>query len=215
MYSADKKGAEKMIGYYNYTVIATYVGLISAVCGVGFVISGNLFAALICLALAGFFDIFDGRIARTRNSTKDEHSFGIQIDSLTDLVAFGVLPAAIGYALCDKAIWFIPIMCAYVLTGLIRLAYFNVTEYNRQQHSSEARHIYEGLPITAAALIFPLIWCFKSYFAAKFSYVYAVVMAITALLFITPFKIEKPGLKGLIGFAILGVLMVVFLVLHQ
>ena len=204
-----------MVGYYNYTVLATYAGLASAVCGIGFVLKGELFAALVCLILAGLFDTFDGRIARTRQSTKDEHSFGIQLDSLTDLVAFGVLPAAIGYALNDTANWFLPIMVGYVLTALIRLAYYNVTEYNRQQQTTEVRHFYEGLPVTAAALIFPLIWCFKALLATSFGYIYAIVMAVTALLFICPFKIRKPNLKVLFAFAAIGAFILIFLLIQR
>ena len=188
-----------MVGFYNYTVIATYAGLCSAVCGIGFVLKGELFLGLVCLILAGLFDTFDGRIARTRNSTKDEHSFGIQLDSLTDLVAFGVLPAAIGFVLNDMANWFLPIMVGYVLTALIRLAYYNVTEYNRQQ----------------AALIFPLLWCFKGALAASFGYVYAAVMAVTAILFICPFKIGKPNLKVLFALAAVGAAILVFLLLQK
>lgn len=204
-----------MVGFYNYTVIATYAGLCSAVCGIGFVLKGELFLGLVCLILAGLFDTFDGRIARTRNSTKDEHSFGIQLDSLTDLIAFGVLPAAIGFVLNDMANWFLPIMVGYVLTALIRLAYYNVTEYNRQQQTSEARHFYEGLPVTAAALIFPLLWCFKGALAASFGYVYAAVMAVTAILFICPFKIGKPNLKVLFALAAVGAAILVFLLLQK
>ena len=204
-----------MVGYYNYTVLATYAGLASAVCGISFVLKGELFLALICLILAGLFDTFDGRIARTRNSTKDEHSFGIQLDSLTDLVAFGVLPAAIGFMLNDKANWFLPIMIGYVLTALIRLAYYNVTEYNRQQETSDVRHYYEGLPVTAAALIFPLIWCLKAYLAAAFGYIYAAAMVLTAVLFICPFKIKKPNLKVLFAFAAIGAVILLFLLLQR
>lgn len=204
-----------MIGYYNYTVIATYLGLFAAVYGVGSVIRGELFTALVCLALAGFLDTFDGRIARTRQSTRDEKSFGIQLDSLTDIVAFGVLPAAIGYALSDMAGWFVLPMFCYVLTALIRLAYFNVTEYNRQQETTEARHVYEGLPVTTAALIFPLVWCFKAYLGKKFVLLYAAAMAVTAVLFITPFKLKKPKLKGLIACAVLGAALIIFLLVQN
>ena len=204
-----------MVGFYNYTVLATYAGLAAAVCGIGFVLKGELFGGLVCLILAGLFDTFDGRIARTRQSTKDEHSFGIQLDSLTDLVAFGVLPAAIGFALNDMANWFLPIMVGYVLTALIRLAYYNVTEYNRQQETTDVRHFYEGLPVTAAAFIFPLLWCFKAYLAGSFGYIYAVVMAVTAILFICPFKIKKPNLKVLFAFAAVGAVILGFLIIQK
>jgi len=204
-----------MIGFYNYTVIATYMGLCAAVYGISNVIQGDLFVAIICLALAGFFDMFDGKIARTRNSTPDEKSFGIQLDSLTDLVAFGVLPAAIGYVLTDQAQWFILPMCLYVLAALIRLAYFNVSEYNRQQETTEVRKYYEGLPVTMAALIFPLTWCFKAYLGKKFVMFYVAVLVAVAILFITPFKLKKPHGKSLIGLAFMGMLVAMVLFLQN
>lgn len=195
-----------MIGYYNYTVIATYLGLFAAVFGIANVVQDELFMGIVCVIFAGLFDMFDGKIARMRRSTEDERAFGIQLDSLTDLVAFGVLPAAIGYGLNGRAEWFIVPMFFYVLTALIRLAYFNVSEYNRQQETSDVRHFYEGLPVTTAALIFPLVWCFKPLFASggAFGLFYTAVMVLTAVLFITPFKLKKPNLKGLLLFMVLG-----------
>lgn len=205
-----------MIGYYNYTVIATYLGLFAAVFGIANVIKGELFLGVVCVIFAGLFDMFDGKIARTRKSTEDERAFGIQLDSLTDLVAFGVLPAAIGFGLADYASWFVVLMFFYVLTALIRLAYFNVSEYNRQQETSDVRHFYEGLPVTTAALIFPLLWCFKPLFAdGAFSMVYTIVMVITAVLFITPFKLKKANLKGLFLFMFLGAVLFGILIWQQ
>ena len=205
-----------MIGYYNYTVIATYLGLFAAVFGIANVIKGELFLGVVCVIFAGLFDMFDGKIARTRKNTEDERAFGIQLDSLTDLVAFGVLPAAIGFGLADYASWFVVPMFFYVLTALIRLAYFNVSEYNRQQETSDVRHFYEGLPVTTAALIFPLLWCFKPLFAdGAFSMVYTIVMVITAVLFITPFKLKKANLKGLFLFMFLGAVLFGILIWQQ
>ena len=88
-----------MIGYYNYTGLLTYCALASGATGIFFALRGNAFAAIICLLVAGLFDLFDGKVARTKKDrTQDEKSFGIQIDSLSDVICFGVLPACIGYA---------------------------------------------------------------------------------------------------------------------
>ena len=84
-----------MIGYYNYTVILTYVGMLFGFAGITYVGSGNLKMALICLLMAGLCDMFDGKVASTRERTKQEKRFGVQIDSLSDLICFGGLPAVI------------------------------------------------------------------------------------------------------------------------
>ena len=88
-----------MIGVYNYTVIATYLSLLSSVLGIYFGCSGRTFSALLCLMLSGALDAFDGKIASMKKDrTVQEKRFGIQLDSLCDLVCFGVLPCVIGYS---------------------------------------------------------------------------------------------------------------------
>ena len=95
-----------MIGFYDYTVILTYLSLLSA--GAGIVVSlaggGHPFWGCFCLLFCGFCDAFDGKVARTKKGrTEMERNYGIQIDSLSDLVAFGVLPACIGAALIFRS----------------------------------------------------------------------------------------------------------------
>ena len=124
----------KLIGFYNYTVILTYIGMLIGFMGIMLVLKNNHVWALICLMIAGVCDMFDGTIASTKKDrTKDEKSFGIQIDSLSDLICFGVLPSVWVMSMSDKlgVLSFIP--CLFILCGLIRLAYFNVDEANHQR----------------------------------------------------------------------------------
>ena len=73
----------KLIGVYDYTVILTYLRLISSVFGMTQAIHGDYKMAIFCLAFSGAGDAFDGRVARTKkNRTEDEKNFGIQLDSL-------------------------------------------------------------------------------------------------------------------------------------
>ena len=83
-----------MIGFYDYTVLLTYMGFISGMTGIVLAINGQIFPAIICLMFSGLCDMFDGRVARTKKRrTTEERHFGIQLDSLSDLVCFGVLPS--------------------------------------------------------------------------------------------------------------------------
>ena len=149
-----------MIGFYDYTVLLTYLSLLSAVGGIALAMTGHPILATIGLLLCGLCDMFDGKVARTKkNRSEEERAFGIQIDSLSDLVAFGVLPAVIVLSLCHGCWYAYVIAPLYVLAGLIRLAYFNVTEELRQKETDECRSSYSGLPITSAALIFPIFYC--------------------------------------------------------
>lgn len=154
-----------MLGFYDYTTWLTYMGFISGVTGIGCAMGGHITAAIICLSLAGFFDLFDGKVASTKkNRTDDMKRFGIQIDSLSDLVCFGVLPAIILLATVKLALpntapqWFYPLAALFSLAGLIRLAYFNVAEENRQKKEAGVRKAYNGIPITTTAVAIPLFY---------------------------------------------------------
>lgn len=201
-----------MIGFYNYTVILTYLGLSSGVIGIVSASQGKITLAIFCLLLAGFFDMFDGLVARTKKDrTKQEKQFGIELDSLSDIVCFGVLPAVIGHAVGLNTWYFYIILVVYVLAALIRLAYFNVTEEERQENTSEVRKEYLGLPVTSSALIIPLIYIFVLFLKDKFYLLYAAVLLITAIAFITKFKIKKLKLKGMIAVLIIGIIELVVL----
>ena len=94
-----------MLGFYNYTTILTYLSLMSA--GLGIVMSlggdGHPYVGMCFLLFCGLCDAFDGKVARTKSDrTPEECAFGVQIDSLSDIVAFGVLPVCIGAALMKK-----------------------------------------------------------------------------------------------------------------
>ena len=207
-----------MIGFYNYTVILTYIGLLSSVTGI-FLASGvgNIPAspkyAIICLMISGLCDMFDGKIARTcKNRTEQEKQFGIQIDSLCDLVCFGILPSVIGYSVGMKNWLDIPILILFPLCAVIRLAYFNVTEESRQKKTSEVRKVYEGLPVTSVALILPLLYSFRGDIGHKlFPVVYGIVLSVIAIAFITRFKIKKPNMKSMFVFLGIGVLELLWL----
>ena len=80
-----------MLGVYDYTVVLTYVSVLISMGGMLFSVNGYPRMAIVCLALSGFCDMFDGKIARTKkNRTEVEKKFGIQIDSLADIICFGV-----------------------------------------------------------------------------------------------------------------------------
>ena len=188
--------------------------------------------ALICLMVCGLCDMFDGKVARSKkNRTAEEKSFGIQIDSLCDVVAFGMLPGTMTIVLCGHR-WYAYIVAAlFVLAGLIRLAYFNVTEELRQKDTDEVRKTYSGLPITSSALIFPFYFCLISLYCVCYDRIelflelfaknafrmsLCALMAVTGLAFVLPFRIRKPQSKELwlflaFGIAMALVLLVVYL----
>lgn len=194
-----------MIGFYNYTVILTYAGTFFGFMGIICVLEGNLKEALICLMIAGFCDMFDGKIASTMKRTKQEKRFGVQIDSLSDLICFGVLPALIAYQCSCGKFLHIFISAAYVLCALIRLAWFNVDEEQRQDHEEKSRETYLGLPVTTVALILPSFIGMAHMVRLSVDMFCSCLLLGIAVAFITPFSLRKPGLAGRIIMLLYGV----------
>ncbi len=218
-----------MIGFYDYTVILTYLSLISAVGGITLVTSDHPILATFCLLFCGLCDMFDGKVARAKkNRTQEEKNFGIQIDSLVDIVAFGVLPATMTIELCSHR-WYAYVVSAFfVLAGVIRLAYYNVTEEMRQKDTDEVRKNYSGLPITSSSLLFPFFFCLISVYCMKqdhislflqlfqkngFRFALCGITALTGLAYITPFKIRKPQSREMWGILVLGIAMALVLLI--
>ena len=130
----EKKITDKLIGVYDYTVILTYISLFISVIGMTQAMNGRFRTAVTCLALSGLCDMFDGKIARSKkNRTDDEKLYGVQIDSLCDLVCFGVFPAVLGYSYGFNHGRGVISAYMIVQAAVIRLGYFNVTEEERQR----------------------------------------------------------------------------------
>lgn len=185
-----------MIGFWDYTVILTYLSFASASAGIFCAASMKMSWAVFFLAVSGFCDMFDGKIARTKkNRTEEEKSFGIQIDSLCDMVCFGVLPMVICYKIGMNKIYGMVILTLYGLAGLIRLGYFNVMEEKRQMQTEEARKYYQGLPITSMAIALPILFVFSPMFPNHEAMLTAlhILVAVVGILFITNFKLRKPS----------------------
>lgn len=194
-----------MLGFYNYTVIATYLGLASAVVGIFFACGGNPSISILCLLFSGLCDMYDGKIARTRKRNDNEKKFGIQIDSLSDLVCFGVLPAMIGYSVGMDKPYYLVVLIWYILAALIRLAYFNVMEEERQSKTVERRKTYAGLPVTTVALFFPILYTFRKHIGEFFPAAYAGLMLLIGFLFLLNFTVKKPGKTGMRILLIVGI----------
>lgn len=205
-----------MIGYYNYTVWLTFIGMLSSVTGMGLAIQGKIIPAVICLMFSGFCDMFDGIVARTKKDRTDEEKrFGIQLDSLSDIVCFGVLPFVIGVCIGAREWWQIAIMVLFALAGLIRLAYFNVTEETRQKQTNEKRRHYLGVPITSSALTVPLLFCFRGFLAGAFPIAYTLLLLANGVLFVVPLQVKKPSKTGLAAMLVIGIVCTALIIIFK
>ncbi|RHP35096.1 CDP-alcohol phosphatidyltransferase family protein [Lachnotalea sp. AF33-28] len=183
-----------MIGFYNYSVILTYVSLASSVIGMTQAIQARYKIAIFCLAFSGLCDMFDGKIARRmKNRSEDAKSFGIQIDSLCDMVCFGAFPAMICYLLGVQGPLGIAVIVLYCLASVIRLAFFNVMEEKGALVSEDGEKFYRGLPITSMAIALPLIFMLQFFIPLKaFVACLYILLLVVGILFITNFKLKKP-----------------------
>jgi len=190
----------KFIGVYDYTVILTYLSLCSSVIGMILSTNGRFTAAVLCLVFSGLCDAFDGMVARSKkNRTQDEKAFGIQLDSLCDVVCFGVFPAQLCYRLGADGVVGTVLALAYSLCAVIRLAFFNVLEGKRQQTEGGSNKFYRGLPVTSISMIFPVVYLLRFCLPERiFAAVLCVMLGVSGFFFILDFSVKKPDLQKLL-----------------
>ena len=183
----------RLIGFYNYTVILTYLSLVSSLLGIKFAFEGKAFAAMACLAASGICDMFDGVVARSKKDrTDDQKNFGIQLDSLCDVVCFGVFPAIFLYFNGVDSIVGIALLVLFVLCAVIRLAFFNVLEIKRQKTEGGAAKKYRGLPVTSIAIILPLTFLLHYVLPENvMTVIYYVLTVVVPFLFVLDVGIPK------------------------
>lgn len=195
---------KKLLGYYDYTVILTYGGMLFAFCGILQVLGQEYRNAVLCLLLAGICDMFDGTVAATKDRTDSEKRFGIQIDSLSDLVSFGILPGLFVYLISEKNVFVGLIASLFVLCALIRLAYFNVLEEERQKQTPEKRKSYLGVPVTTIAVLLPAVYLLYDYRLCRSRLCFPILLILMGIGYLSPVEIKKPGTFGKIGLLLVG-----------
>ena len=145
--------------------LADFFTLGNAACGVGVVFLAMAYVAsqqrahflwAAALAPAAFiFDVFDGRIARWRQT---QSALGRELDSLADVISFGVAPAALGFAGGLDGGWDCLILTYFVCCGVSRLARYNVTAEALSEGGAKVKY-FEGTPIpTSVVLVGVLAW---------------------------------------------------------
>ena len=157
--------------------IISLLGLLCAVFGIYFAIEGNFLASVIAVLWAVLFDWFDGIIARKmKDRTKEQGDFGAQLDSMIDIVSFGILPAILLLSYGNYSVWFIPGAFIIITTSAIRLSYFNV-------YGLIDSKTYIGMALDNNVLILAFIFLFESFFShTTFSIIiYTLLMILSAL----------------------------------
>ena len=113
----------------------------------------RVYLALTLLPVALIFDIADGRVARRHHQ---QTPFGQELDSLADIVSFGVAPATLAYALGMRGAVDILILIFFVACGISRLARFNVTAAGLSDESGKVKY-FEGTPIPSSLILVAIL----------------------------------------------------------
>jgi CDP-diacylglycerol---serine O-phosphatidyltransferase len=130
-----------------FTVTSIFLGFQALVLCTGDATPYELYQAALAIFFAMFFDAFDGRVARM---TKTQSDFGVQLDSLADVISFGAAPGLLVYkwALADLGFLGLFVSFSFAACGALRLARFNVLAARGDKGSSR---FFVGLPIPLAA----------------------------------------------------------------
>lgn len=190
-----------LVGMYHLSNLITYLGMASATLGICLSAGGRVRYGMICLILSGVCDLFDGVFARRFRRTEAQKEFGVQVDSLADVVSFGALPVALMYGAGLSRWYYIPVFVLYIFATVTRLAYFNLTVSGADAPVSH----YRGMPVTYAAFFFPLLWMLSFLLPpVAFHAVYAAAALVIALLFVLNVRIPKPRGAAYVFFSIMA-----------
>ena len=157
--------------------ICSLAGLLCTMFAIYFAIGGDFIASIIAILWSVLFDWFDGIIARRmKGRTKEQGAFGGQLDSMIDVVSFGVFPAIFLLSYSDYNLWFMPGAFIIVAGCTIRLSYFNI-------YGLIDPKTYMGLSVDSNAIILAFGFLFESFFShSTFSILlYILLMSLTAL----------------------------------
>ncbi|HYA35530.1 MAG TPA: CDP-diacylglycerol--serine O-phosphatidyltransferase [Candidatus Binataceae bacterium] len=201
-------------GFFLIPVTITSLGLLSGFYSLVSSVNGHFELAAVMIAVAFICDGLDGRIARASRTASE---FGVEYDSLSDVVAFGVAPAALAYCWALKSAGPIGIVATglYVVCGALRLARFNV------QIETTAKNRFVGLPIPGAAIFIAGVALAYSYFEFESPRTLAAFMTpITLVLgglmisrvpypsFKSMNPDRRPGVEMLVGIVLVAALLI-------
>ena len=170
--------------------ICSLLGLLSAMVGIYFAIKGNFPASIICVLWAVLFDWYDGIIARKmKGRTKEQGVFGVQLDSMIDIVSFGILPAVLLLSYGNYSAWFMPGAFIIVAAIAIRLSYFNI-------YGLIDSKTYMGLAVDNNVLILAFVFLFESFFShTVFSIILYTLLMVLSVLNLASIRTHKFGEK--------------------
>ncbi|MEM6732676.1 MAG: CDP-diacylglycerol--serine O-phosphatidyltransferase [Myxococcota bacterium] len=197
-----------------FTLSSVFCGFYAIVLASGEPGPEQLYRATVAIFFGAFFDMADGRIARL---TRTQSEFGVQLDSLADMVTFGVAPAVLVYkwGLSDLGLLGAFVAFTYVACSALRLARFNVMT---ARGGGGGMAFFTGLPTPlAAALLVSLVMFHQRAFSTAAVREVQVVILVAVLSYLMVSNVRYRSFKGIkpsnLTFMVFGVTVSLFLVL--
>ncbi|KAI8983134.1 hypothetical protein BDB01DRAFT_843394 [Pilobolus umbonatus] len=165
-------------GQHHFTMVRNFymadmITILNGICGclsifscMEYLLSNSkdrLYISICAMFMGLFFDFLDGRIARWRKSIS---LLGQELDSLADLITFGLAPVVFGYTIGMRTLLDIVILTYFVVCGIARLARYNSTVISLPKDSTGKIEYFEGTPIPSSLVIIVILACcvhFDSY----------------------------------------------------
>ncbi len=196
-----------ILGAWNAACFVTLAGLVAALGAIALASAGRIALALAGLILAGLADLFDGPVARRLERSDYEREFGVQLDTIVDVVSFVVAPVAIAFGAGLHSTTGLGAMLLFAVAGAVRLAHFNTLS---ARGADQATH-HRGLPVTYTALVFPVIFVLRDLLPpATLLTVLGAVFAALAVAFVVDVPVRKPRGALYVLCAAVGALLLVY-----
>lgn len=201
---------KKFIGYYRSCDLLTMTGTFMALLGCILAINGSKLSPIFCLIASGICDAFDGKLARRKDYPEEQSVYGVQLDSLSDMVSFGLFPLVL--TVCNLPArsylaWIAIIF--YSICGMIRLAYFNTMDIC----NISEKGYFVGVPITFISICYPIVYIISVYLKFKyFNIVVPIFFTIVGLSFIYRIRIKKLDDNGKIVLSLIGIIFIALMI---
>jgi CDP-diacylglycerol--serine O-phosphatidyltransferase len=166
-----------IIRYLKLADCFTMANLFSGVLAIDFAVKGQLNLSAALLFLSVVFDVLDGKIA---GLMQQKNGFGKQIDSMSDLVSFGVAPVLVFFTLDSPGLLTIGAGLFFIACGMLRLARYNISENIG----------FEGVPITVNGVIFSLLLALLTPFPDSLKF-WPFVFLLQGFLMISSLKVQR------------------------
>ncbi len=186
--------------------IITLLGIVCAITGMLFCFVGKTGFAVVLLTISGICDGFDGYFAKKVRKPHQSSEYGVELDSLADIVCAGVFPVIISMSLGFTHWYNLIIYVLFIMCGITRLTYYNV--------NSSDKDYFNGVPITVSAFLIPAVYLIFRNTTAKFVLMIALMISFSLLsiFYVVNVKIKKWSLQNRTIWSVIGFIICIVIV---